>query len=132
MKRRKFLALSFAATVTPCIAWASQNTLEYTPGLIEEKLGAGNIVMVDFFQNYCSTCRAQARILKQLRGNNSAYDANIVFINVDIKTNSDLAKKHNVTRHGTLLLLSGNNVLARVDSSTSSEKIKAFLDAGLV
>jgi len=132
MKRRKFLSLSIAATLTPWIAWASQDTLDYTPGLIAEKLDAGNIVMVDFYEKYCSTCRAQARILKELREKNPAYDANIIFINVNIDSNSDLAKKHNVTRHGTLLMLSGSKVLSRVDSSTSSKKIMAFLDAGLV
>ena len=80
MKRRVFLAMSSAATLSPFMAWASQDILEYTTGLIEEKLAAGNIVMVDFYENYCSTCRAQARVLKLLREENPTYDASIVFI----------------------------------------------------
>jgi thioredoxin 1 len=132
MKRRVFLVMSSAATLSPFMAWASEDILEYTTGLIEEKLAAGNIVMVDFYENYCSTCRAQARVLKLLREENPAYDASIVFINVDIKSNFDLAKTYNVTRHGTLLMLFGDEVLARVDSLTKTEKIKEFLDAGLV
>lgn len=132
MKRRVFLAISSAAMLGPYMARASQDILEYETGLIEEKLAAGKVVMVDFYENYCSTCRAQARALKILRNENPAYDANIVFINVDIIENSDLAKTHNVTRHGTLLMLLGDKVLARLDSETSADAIKGFLDAGLV
>jgi thioredoxin 1 len=132
MKKRNFLALATAALLVPQMAWAEEGILEYTPGLIEQKLAAGNIVMVDFFENYCSTCRAQARALTALREENPAYDAKIVFINVNIQANEDLAAKHQVTRHGTLLMLFGDEVLARVDSITKKEKIKVFLDAGLI
>ena len=132
MKKRNFLALATAALLVPHMAWAEEGVLEYAPGLIEEKLAAGNIVMVDFFQNYCSTCRSQARALKALREENPAYDEKIVFINVNIRANRDLAAKHQVTRHGTLLMLYGDDVLARVDSITKKETIKIFLDAGLI
>ena len=132
MKKRNFLALATAALLVPHMAWAEEGILEYTPGLIEEKLAEGNTVMVDFFENYCSTCRAQARALTALRTENPAYDEKIVFINVNIDENGELAAKHQVTRHGTLLMLFGDEVLARLDSITKKERIQIFLDAGLI
>lgn len=132
MKKRNFLTLATAVLLVPHIAWAEEGILEYAPGLIEKKLAAGNIVMVDFFEKYCSTCRSQARSLTALREENPAYDEKIVFINVNILENKDLARKHQVTRHGTLLMLFGDEVLARVDSITNKKKIETFLDAGLI
>lgn len=132
MKRREFLALSGTTLLLPSYLAAGE-TLSYRPGVVADLLKDGKTVFIDFYTDWCSTCRAQGRQIEALRKENPAYDAAMSFVKVnwDVYYASALAMDHDIPRRSTLLLLKGNKELGRIVAQTGRNKIKALLDKGL-
>ena len=130
MDRRTFLALTAAATALPSLGFGAA---AYTPGLVQKHLDQGDTVFLDFKAAWCSTCRAQERVINALKAENPAYEANIVFIDVDWDQygRSALVKSLRIPRRSTLVALKGDAEIGRIVAQTSSRKIKALMDAAL-
>ena len=122
MQRRHFLAAS-AAFVTAGSALAA-NGQTYRRGLVEEELAAGKTVFIDFYTDWCSTCRAQGKIIRDLMASNPAYEQNITFVKVDwdVYSGSAIAKKYKIPRRSTLLVLKGTEELGRIVAETSRSR----------
>ena len=122
MNRRHFLLTTSAVLVAGPVFAA----MDYTPGIVEQKLAEGKTVFLDYKAAWCSTCAAQERVINALRKENPAYDQNIVFINVDWdQFRSDpLTKTLNIPRRSTLVVLKGQNELGRIVAGTSKSAIK--------
>jgi len=134
MNRRHFIAGAVAAMAAPKSLMASGSAWSiYTPGLIEQKLAAGETVFVDFSATWCSTCARQERVIAELRAQNPDFDANISFVKVDW----DDFRKHDVTvsrkipRRSTLVLLKGDEELGRIVAGTKAEEINKLLELGI-
>ena len=129
MDRRTFLAASAAfAAAGPAFSGA-----QYKKGLVEKELAAGKTVFLDFYTDWCTTCKAQQVKLSKLKKENPAYEENIAFINVDWDkySNSKLAKDLNIPRRSTLVVLKGDKELGRIVAGTSTKDIKALMDTAL-
>lgn len=137
MNRRLFITSAAGAAIAisaPTLLMAAgSDTLDYEPGLIEEKLAAGDTVFVDYAADWCGTCKRQERIIGELRGANPSLDENITFIRVDwdIYGSADVATTRNVPRRSTLLLLKGDDELGRIVAGTSKDQIMSLLALGL-
>lgn len=131
--RRTLLASGAALLALPMAALAEMAKLFYTPGLAEKDMADGRVILLDFWASWCSTCRAQVRVMDELRAENPAYDAAIRFITVDWDEHGEgeLSKSLNIPRRSTLVLLKGKTELGRSVAGTSRDEIKALLDAGL-
>lgn len=131
MNRRRLLSLAAACLLLPVAGMAEP--LVYRPGLVEERLAAGDTVFVDFYTDWCTTCRAQHRVIDALLAENPAYEAEITFIKVDWDIYSDdpLSVRLNIPRRSTLVVLKGNMQLGRIVAGTARDDIKALLDAAL-
>ncbi|MEM1430416.1 MAG: thioredoxin family protein [Pseudomonadota bacterium] len=130
MLRRTFLAAS-AATLLAAPALAEM--LEYTDGLVSQRLAAGETVFVDFSAAWCGTCRAQGRAIEALRAENAAYDGAITFVKVDWDTwkSGRLASDLAIPRRSTLVVLKGDAELGRIVANTRKSDIKALMDTAL-
>ncbi|MGZ9809232.1 thioredoxin family protein [Pseudoroseicyclus sp. H15] len=131
MLRRTFLALSAAATLLPLAARAEP--VIYEPGVVQERLAAGETLFVDFYADWCVTCAAQHRVLDKLTAENPAYEQAITFVQVDWDTygRSDLARGLSIPRRSTLVVLKGNDELGRIVAGTAESEIRALLDTAL-
>ncbi len=131
MNRREVLIAGSAALLLAGRAGAS--ILTYTPGLVDQRLAAGETVFVDFFAPWCSTCRTQERHVEALREANPAYDSAMTFIRVDWDTfrNADLATRLEIPRRSTLVVLRGEVELGRIVAGTSRSAIQNLMDLGL-
>ena len=131
MNRRDFILLSTAAAVAlPGVAVAAAN---YTPGLVQKHLDAGDTVFLDFKTDWCTTCAAQERVINALKSENPDYEKNIVFVNVDwdVHSGSDLSRSLKIPRRSTLVVLKGDQELGRIVAGTSKTDIKALMDTAL-
>ncbi|MEM0991317.1 MAG: thioredoxin family protein [Pseudomonadota bacterium] len=134
MDRRHFLTAATAvAAVAALPAHAGSGALAYQPGLVTERLAAGDTVFLDFKASWCTTCRAQGRQIEALKAENPAYVERITFIDVDWDQwkGSDIVARLNVPRRSTLIVLRGDQELGRVVANPRREDIKALMDLGL-
>ncbi|MDF1854537.1 thioredoxin family protein [Pseudooceanicola sp.] len=131
MKRRDFIALGGAALLLPSLGQAAP--MEYTPGLVEARLDAGETVFLDFKASWCTTCKAQEAVLDRLKAQDPAYEANITFINVDWDTyaRASFTQRLRIPRRSTLVALKGKAEIGRVVADTREAQIKMLLDAAL-
>ncbi|MBX2868118.1 MAG: thioredoxin family protein [Acidiferrobacterales bacterium] len=132
MNRRFFGGVFAALFLIPTFAYAAK-TLDYKPGLVEERLAAGETLLVDYAADWCSTCRRQERILTELRENNPAFDENITFIRIDWDKykNHAVTSTRNVPRRSTLLVLRGDEELGRIIAGTNAKAIEDLLTKAL-
>lgn len=132
MHRRDFLALSAAVSLAlPLKARAA--TMDYTPGLVDERLAAGETVFLDFKASWCTTCAAQGRVINALKAENPAYERAVTFIDVDWdRFRSDpLTQRLNIPRRSTLVVLKGGDELGRIVAGTRKADIQALMDLAL-
>ena len=133
MNRRHFLITTTALVAMPIAAFAAGEWINYKPGVIQSLLDEGKTVLVDYSAVWCSTCKAQERVLNDLRDMNPAYNEAMVFVRVDW----DDYGRHAVTtsrkipRRSTLLVLRGSEELGRIVAGTRVADIEALLDLGL-
>ena len=135
MNRREFLALTAAVSLVPALLPRAAHAapLDYTPGLAEARLAAGETVFLDFKASWCTTCAAQERVLDALKAANPAYEAQITFINVDWDLYADdpLTQRLNIARRSTLVVLRGEAELGRIVAVTAQSDIQALMDLAL-
>lgn len=131
MKRREFL-IAGASLIVAAPALAATGTA-YAPGLVEKELAAGKTVFLDFYTDWCTTCRAQGAAITQLRGSDPAYDRHLTFIAVDWDQHaqSSLAQRLNIPRRSTLVVLKGDQEIGRIVAGTRRADIKALMDKGV-
>lgn len=134
MDRRSVLILGGAAALAAALpGLAGAAPLDYTPGLVTERLKAGETVFLDFKASWCTTCAAQERVLDALKASNPAYEQAITFVNVDWDTygKSELAKSLKIPRRSTLVVLKGERELGRLVADTSEAAIRGLMDTAL-
>lgn len=132
MNRRAFLATVPAAILLPMLGHAAP--LPYAPGVINQRLDAGETILVDFFAPWCGTCIVQHRVIDKLKAENPAYEQKITFIEVDWDTwkRSELTAALKVPRRSTLIAIGPDRrEIGRIVAGTSRDDIKALLDAAL-
>jgi thiol-disulfide isomerase/thioredoxin len=131
MHRRTLLAAAVTLAALPHRLRAA-GTEDYAPGLAEDAMEKGEVILLDFKADWCTTCAAQERVIDALRKENPAYDA-VRFINVDWDAHGDgkLARSLNIPRRSTLVALKGKTEIGRLVAATGKAEIKALLDAAL-
>ena len=132
MHRRHFLTAAAAALALPTMARAT-SVEAYTPGLVDQRLAAGETVFVDFYASWCVTCAAQHRVIDALKAANPAYAKAITFVQVDWDKygGEALSERLNIPRRSTLVVLKGDQELGRIVAGTSKDDIKGLLDTAL-
>lgn len=133
MNRRHFLITTTALVALPMAAFAAEEWIEYKPGVIQSLLDEGKTVMVDYSAVWCSTCKAQERVMDDLRAFNPAYDEAIVFVRVDWDDygRHAVTTSRKVPRRSTLLVLRGSEELGRIVAGTRVADIEALMNLGL-
>lgn len=130
MNRRQILAgaAAIAAGAVLAAGPASAKTVTYSPEKLQALVATGQPVLLDFYASWCTTCRAQERVVNSLIDGGGYGDLTVVKVDWDTYRSSQLVKDLSIPRRSTLVLLKGNRELGRVVAQTSEASIKALLD----
>lgn len=135
MNRRDFMMLTAIVSTAPALpAFAGiKGGIDYTPGLVEDRLAAGETVFLDFSATWCATCKAQERVIDALIAENPAYLQAVTFIVVDWDryATDPLTQRLNIPRRSTLVVLKGERELGRIVAGTSEKEIRNLMDLAL-
>ena len=130
LNRRLFLAGLAAAGTTTLLSTPSYAAVDFDEATFNEKLAAGEPVLLDFKADWCSTCRRQERVIGQLRADNPAYQAvTVMFADWDMYRGTELVKRFNVPRRSTLIAFKDGVEVGRVVAGTGQAQIAALFDA---
>ena len=132
MDRRTFLAATAGATLLPLAGRAAM--IDYSPGVIDTLLDAGETLFLDFYASWCGTCQAQRRVIEALWAENPAYLEHITFIEVnwDNYARSDLTKALQIPRRSTLVTIGPDRrEIGRIVAGVRRDDIKGLMDGAL-
>lgn len=129
---RRTLILSASALALAGPLHADDRTF-YTPGTAEAAMEAGEVVILNFWTDWCSTCAAQERVISELMAENPAYATKVRFMVVDwdLHGDGDLSRALKIPRRSTLVALKGQEEIARIVAGTGKAEIKALFDTAL-
>ena len=132
MNRRTFISVLTGLVLMSGMSFANESIV-YTPGLIKERLSAGETLFVDYSATWCSTCKRQEKIVTELRESNPAYDEKMTFVKIDWDTykGHEVTSSRNIPRRSTLLVLRGDEEIGRNIAGTDPKEIEALMDKGL-
>src|SRR5690606_8628735 len=117
---RRLAIAAFVATLVTggLLAAAPASALTatpYTPATLTAAQQSGKPFLIDFFATWCTTCRAQQRVIEGLIEENPAYGA-IPIIRVDWDENErgELVRDMAIPRRSTLVVMQGDTELGRL------------------
>lgn len=90
---------------------------------------AGQPILVEVYASWCSICRAQAPILKELRA--QARFKNLQAFTVDFDGQRDALKSLKAHSQSTLIVFKGGKEVGRSTGDTRKESIEALLAKAL-
>lgn len=132
LSRRTLVGLLAASPLASALPALALNVVTYSPASLQQAVDSGEPYLLDFYATWCSTCKAQERVLEELQAENSAYnDIQIVRVDWDQHRGGDLVASLAIPRRSTLVMMQGESELGRVVAQTNKSAISQLLDLGL-
>jgi thiol-disulfide isomerase/thioredoxin len=127
MKFLSSLAAALAAFLLAASAWAGE--LPYEKAAFEKALAQGKPVIVDFFADWCPTCKAQKPHVQSLMGTPKMKDVTLFVADYDKE--KDLKKALRVTQQSTFVVFKGGKEVGRATGQTAKEDLAALFGKAL-
>jgi len=126
MKRRSLIALVFALPLLTFASMARALDIQpYTATALQQLQGAGKPVAVHFHADWCSTCKAQAKVFKNLQSDPQLNNVTLLVAHYDDER--ELKKTMNVRAQSVVVIFKGSKETARIGGETKPNKIKSAL-----
>ena len=102
-------------------------TVELTEDNFEVTINQNDIVLVDFWADWCGPCRSFAPVFTKVSAD---YD-DVIFGKVDVDANPGLAQAFGVTAIPTLVVLKNNTVLHSQPGAMNEKSLRSTIDKAL-
>ena len=127
MKFRFVLAALFSALLCAATAWAGEQPFD--KAAFDKALAEGRPVIVDFFADWCPTCKAQKPHVQSLLG--EARMKEVTLFIADYDKEKDLKQALRVTQQATFVVFKGGKEVARSTGQTKREDLAALFGKAL-
>lgn len=130
--RRATLGLVALMLMALAGAGMAAEPVPYTPQVLADAKAGGKPFLLDFFADWCSTCKAQERVIGELAAANPAYaGVPVIQVDWDQEGRGELVRQMSIPRRSTLVVLRGDAELGRVVAATGKDDIARLLDLAL-
>ncbi|WP_149139993.1 thioredoxin family protein [Gemmobacter caeruleus] len=128
LMRRSLIALALLAPVA-AFAAGFDTVKPATPADVQAAQARGEAVFVDFKASWCSTCRAQEKVIGALLEEDPSLAQKITFLSLDWDQFADdpFTTGLNVPRRSTLIAFKGDTEQGRIIAGTDRDEIKALI-----
>ena len=121
MKRWSRLFAAAAAVAFSAAVLAGE--LPYDKTTLDKALAEGKPVIVDFFADWCPTCKTQKPIVRELLNDPKMKD--VILLVADFDKEKDLKKALRVSQQSTFVVFKGGKEVARSTGQTKKEDLAA-------
>ena len=104
---------------------ASAKVQTLTDGNFEQTINGGNVVLVDFWAEWCGPCRRLAPTVDQLA---TDYDGKMVVAKMNVDENPNTPNRFSVRGIPTLMLFKGGQLVDQVVGLTDKDSLKKIID----
>ena len=102
--------------------------LAITDATINDVLKENNLVVIDFWAEWCGPCRMLGPVIDELA---TEYDGKVVIGKVDVDENNEIAAKYGIRNIPTILFVKNGEIIDKhvgvAQKSILVEKIEALL-----
>jgi thioredoxin-like negative regulator of GroEL len=107
----------------------ASDVLPFTEAKFAALTQAGGPLLIDVHATWCSTCKKQQEVLKQLLETDKYKGYTMLVVDFDKQT--DVLAQFKVSQRSTLIVLRGEDEWGRSTAITSQEAISGLLDQAL-
>ena len=105
----------------------SENIVHVTDSSFEEDvLKSDKPVMVDYWAEWCSPCKAIAPVLEEIA---EEYGDKLIIAKMDVDQNQQTPQKYAVRGIPTLMIFKDGNVIGTKVGQASKSQLSAFIDS---
>ncbi len=122
--RRLFVLVSFLAASSVY----ALDIIPYTPAALTQAQNSGQSYALHFHADWCPVCRAQSKVLEELKTDPS-LKLTVFVVNYDKE--KSLRKPYGVHTQSTLIAFKGKQETGRLAGESAPEKIRAVLASAL-
>ena len=116
-----------AAFLLAASAWAGEQP--YDKAAFDKAVAEGKPVIVDFFADWCPTCKAQKPHVQSILGEAKMKDVTLFIADYDKE--KDLKRALRVTQQATFVVFKAGKEVARSTGQTQREQLAALLNRAL-
>jgi thioredoxin 1 len=128
LSRRKVLIAVAAGTLVFSPAFAA-NSQPFNQAAFDQAQKAGKPILVAIHATWCPTCKAQTKILDELRAGKKF--SNLVYFVVDFDSQKDVVSRFGARMQSTLIAFKGQKEEGRSVGDTAWTSIAALLNKTL-
>ena len=122
---RLFTAVTLLLSATVALA----GEVPYDKAVFDKAIAEGKPVIVDFFADWCPTCKAQKPHVQSLLGDPKMKDVTLFIADYDKE--KDLKKSLRVTQQATFVVFKGGRETGRSTGQTKKEDLAALFGKAL-
>ena len=104
------------------------NEIKNSQQFEQEVLNSANPVFVDFWAEWCGTCRSVSPVVEEL---SEEYSGKVDFVKINVDQNNELAQKYNVFSIPTLAIFKNGEIVSQKVGAATKESFKTMIDSSL-
>ncbi|QJC32504.1 thioredoxin [Enterobacteriaceae endosymbiont of Donacia dentata] len=105
----------------------NNNIIDLTDQSFKVKIKENNLVLVDFWADWCNPCKVFSKILEQLF---HKYE-NIIFTKLNVEKYQSIAEQYNIRSIPTIILFKNGKIIDKIIGSIDKIQLENFLNKNL-